>query len=299
MLTPLDVYGDETHPSVYSRRLIKDILNRQTLNQFTSYAKQQYPDSVELQEHLVAQLQEQHFQQYMQQMMEHSQDAFQLNGDALNNGNNIGGDMSQASFDSTLSEAVSNQLSLNDSSLDNVDAGNGHKIEEEEVSDEEEEEDENGIKEIANASMWTRKDIVTFKESIMAEGKDGVLKVGHGEIATIRVPTHHEGNCIFWEFATDHYDIGFGLMFEWTSNPDNQVSIHISESDEDEEEEDFAGKMICSSSCCLLASFAKSLVHSSCKPFGCKRHREWPSEWLEDNEREGERVISQYYHPDL
>ncbi|VDN15538.1 unnamed protein product [Dibothriocephalus latus] len=31
----------------------------------------------------------------------------------------------------------------------------------------------------------------------------------------IRVPVVPSGNCIVWEFATDNYDIGFGLFFEW------------------------------------------------------------------------------------
>lgn len=32
-----------------------------------------------------------------------------------------------------------------------------------------------------------------------------------------------EGTCLFWEFATDHYDIGFGVYFEWTTAQTNQV----------------------------------------------------------------------------
>lgn len=236
------------------RRLIKDILNRQTLNQFTSYAKQQYPDSAELQEHLVAQLQEQHFQQYMQQMSEHTNDTIEMNGEQIlipNKKNNLeqsnGGDQQQHNIDDTsLSEAYDKKLNLSEA-IDKVDsAANGHMVDEkedEEAFDDEEEDDEEDdqSREIANASMWTRKDIATFKETIVAEANEGVLKVGHGEIATIRVPTHPEGNCIYWEFATDDYDIGFGLMFEWKESPDTQVSIHITESDDDEDEDEFPG----------------------------------------------------------
>lgn len=39
----------------------------------------------------------------------------------------------------------------------------------------------------------------------------------------MRVPTHQDGNCLFWEFATDNYDIGFGVFFEWTVAESNQV----------------------------------------------------------------------------
>lgn len=37
------------------------------------------------------------------------------------------------------------------------------------------------------------------------------------------MPTHEEGTCLFWEFATDNYDIGFGVFFEWTIADSNQV----------------------------------------------------------------------------
>jgi hypothetical protein len=33
--------------------------------------------------------------------------------------------------------------------------------------------------------MWTRKDIREFKESISKEGKDSIIKVGHGETVTV------------------------------------------------------------------------------------------------------------------
>ena len=43
-------------------------LNAQTAVQFQQYAAQQYPDSPEQQLVLIRQLQEQHYQQYMQQL---------------------------------------------------------------------------------------------------------------------------------------------------------------------------------------------------------------------------------------
>ena len=254
------------------RRTIQEILNRQTIHQFSSYARQQYPDSIELQQALISQLQEQHFQQYMQQMMEQSADL--LDGTMLaaggsgainNSGNQQSNNHQQQEVETSTvaitmvdgspvktssaatSEAATITLDASNPSLSNP---NTHSFEDEEdeVSDEEEEEEGDtsnstggggpgGRSVISNASMWTRKDIATFKETIRAEGGDGILKVGHGEIATIRVPTHENGNCIFWEFATDSYDIGFGLLFEWNATPDHQVSIHISESEDEEDEE--------------------------------------------------------------
>ena len=51
---------------------------------------------------------------------------------------------------------------------------------------------------------------------------------------SVRVPTHEEWTCLFWEFATDSYDIGFGVYFEWTIADSNVVSVHISESSDEE-----------------------------------------------------------------
>ncbi len=49
------------------RRSIQDVLNKQTFEQFKSYAEQQYPESPDQQAVLIKQLQEQHYYQYMQQ----------------------------------------------------------------------------------------------------------------------------------------------------------------------------------------------------------------------------------------
>lgn len=51
----------------------------------------------------------------------------------------------------------------------------------------------------------------------------------------VRVPTNMNGKCIFWEFATDNYDIGFGIYFEWAKPVTNEVTVHVSDSDEDED----------------------------------------------------------------
>ncbi|VDL95530.1 unnamed protein product [Schistocephalus solidus] len=73
----------------------------------------------------------------------------------------------------------------------------------------------NGIT-LAPARMWTRPDIVEFK-ALLSQDAESVVNVGSGELVTIRVPVVPSGNCIVWEFATDNYDIGFGLFFEWVN----------------------------------------------------------------------------------
>lgn len=53
------------------------------------------------------------------------------------------------------------------------------------------------------------------------------------------MPTHADGNSVFWEFASDSYDVGFGVYFEWNVEPPTQVSVQVSESsDEDDELDD-------------------------------------------------------------
>ena len=56
--------------------------------------------------------------------------------------------------------------------------------------------------------------------------KISILQVGHGETVTVRVPTHQDGKALYWEFATDYYDIGFGVFFEWVEPEDTQVNFY-------------------------------------------------------------------------
>ncbi|XP_076313909.1 Golgi resident protein GCP60 [Tachypleus tridentatus] len=202
----------ERQKETEQRRLIQEALNRQTYYQFKMYAEQQLPGNPEQQAVLIRQLQEQHYHQYMQQLLQQ-----QL---VKNNQN-------QASNHITSD--------VNDGSKAHVNMKNGENSSGKSTDDE-----TTDMPPIAAASMWTRKDIKDFKESIRKEGGDGIIRVGHGETVTVRVPTHDDGTCLFWEFATDSYDIGFGVYFEWTKTPGSQVSVHISESEDDDEDEDDA-----------------------------------------------------------
>lgn len=86
------------------------------------------------------------------------------------------------------------------------------------------------------ANMWTRHDIKEFKKEVISNGKgDGIIRVSHGDTVTVRVPTLEGGSSLFWEFATDNYDVGFGIYFEWGKPESNEVSVQISESDDEEE----------------------------------------------------------------
>ncbi|KAM5129176.1 protein TMED8 [Mantella aurantiaca] len=86
-------------------------------------------------------------------------------------------------------------------------------------------------------TTWTSANIREFKHR-MASEKHGMLTVRRGEVMTIRVPTHPEGKRLCWEFATDDYDIGFGIYFDWTPVTSTAVTIQVSDSSDDEEEEE-------------------------------------------------------------
>ncbi|VIO98742.1 Uncharacterized protein BM_BM17766 [Brugia malayi] len=173
-----------------------------------------------VQEALIKQLQEQHYQQYMAQI--YAQQA------------KVVGASPDSEFTSTKSVDGQNNTQ---SKVYSGKSGNGNQNSD--ISDEEVGEDLPSNPAIAPASMWNRQDIMEFKTAIRKEGSESIIKVGHGETVTVRVPTHEEGSCLFWEFATDHYDIGFGVFFEWTISQTNRVSVHVSESSDEEADEEF------------------------------------------------------------
>lgn len=254
---------------------IRTALNQQTAIQFQQYAEAQIPNNKEQQGELIAQLQEQHFQQYMQQVYQqqllHQQQQFiqmqtpktdneeatPAHNNIINNNNINNNDTGEGP------DAVQKEKEETGDATPIPPEGTTEPVDEQEPVEKEAEEDvdveddegepsseigENGelsdLPPLAAASIWTRKNPQEFKTSLKNE-KDCILRVGSGETVTVRVPTHEDGSCLFWEFATDSYDIGFGIFFEWTVAPSNTVSVHISDSsDEDElDEEDDTSKV--------------------------------------------------------
>ncbi|NWV62090.1 TMED8 protein, partial [Malurus elegans] len=91
---------------------------------------------------------------------------------------------------------------------------------------------------LAAPTMWTTEKMKEFKAK-MGKEKNGRMVVKRGEVVTVRVPTHPDGKYICWEFATDDYDIGFGVYFDWTTVTSTAITVQVSESsDEEDEEED-------------------------------------------------------------
>uniref|UniRef100_A0A8D3ASG8 Golgi resident protein GCP60 n=1 Tax=Scophthalmus maximus TaxID=52904 RepID=A0A8D3ASG8_SCOMX len=218
------------------KQQIMAALNAQTAVQFQQYAAQQYPNSPEQQLGLIRQLQEQHYQQYMQQLYQVQLAQQQA---ALQKQQQQADSMLQGTLETSTSPAGDEPPIVNGGQSDSYSESMDREPEPEPA----EEVSENGplLAEsppvIAAPSMWTRPQIKDFKEKIRQDA-DSVITVGRGEVVTVRVPTHEEGSYLFWEFATDYYDIGFGVFFEWTDAASASVSVHVSESsDEDEEEE--------------------------------------------------------------
>ncbi|XP_063775036.1 Golgi resident protein GCP60 isoform X2 [Pseudophryne corroboree] len=230
---------DERFRMEQQKQQIMAALNSQTALQFQQYAAQQYPGNFEQQQILIRQLQEQHYQQYMQQLYQvqlaQQQAALQKQQESLSAGT-ISPLSSPAKMNAGSAAAAGECPSVNGQSHPHIDS-----TETELEPDPLEDILENGPKEstpvIAAPSMWTRPQIKDFKEKIRQDA-DSVITVGRGEVVTVRVPTHEEGSYLFWEFATDSFDIGFGVYFEWTDSPNTAVSVHVSESSEDEEEDE-------------------------------------------------------------
>ncbi|XP_054986805.1 protein TMED8 [Sorex araneus] len=90
---------------------------------------------------------------------------------------------------------------------------------------------------MAPPCIWTFAKLKEFKNKLGRE-KNNRLVVKRGEVVTIRVPTHPEGKRVCWEFATDDYDIGFGVYFDWTPVTSTDITVQVSDSSEDEDEDE-------------------------------------------------------------
>jgi len=99
----------------------------------------------------------------------------------------------------------------------------------------------NGISEhrIAQASLWTRPKLNEFIQHVKRDASS-IIVVGRGETVTVRVPTHEHGSCLFWEFASEAYDIGFGVFFEWSADGNTDVRVSLDNSEDEYNDADSA-----------------------------------------------------------
>ncbi|KAH8321062.1 hypothetical protein KR074_002121 [Drosophila pseudoananassae] len=236
---------EEGYKEELQRRQLQDALNKQTYQQFKLYAEKQFPGNPEQQAVLIHQLQREHYHQYMQQLhlqnqnqnQNHSQHQGMEEKVALSEGDN-----SNSNNNNGSAELVNAMDGLKLGELDAQSSLDEHNLSEEHGGEQEHHHQQQGgdgdyddYVMIRPAKIWTRPDIEQFKTEVSAGDGDGVITIGHGDTVTVRVPTNMNGKCIFWEFATDSYDIGFGIYFEWAKPVTNEVTVHVSDSDEDED----------------------------------------------------------------
>uniref|UniRef100_A0A5K3EV76 GOLD domain-containing protein n=1 Tax=Mesocestoides corti TaxID=53468 RepID=A0A5K3EV76_MESCO len=200
---------------------MRSILDQQSIIQFRQYAQEQHPKDIAKvpllkylcyflllqQEELIQQMQDQYFTYYM----ENVQRSQMLN--------------QQRQIEQLLDVREAARASA-DTDADGEDEMLGEPI----------------PLPLVPASMWTRKDIAEFKKDILANQRECCVKISSLASATLRVPTIEDGTGIFWEFATDSYDLGFGLFFEWDLTPQENITMTISESSDEEDDEEVAGE---------------------------------------------------------
>lgn len=198
----------EQHREEIQKRKLQDALNQQTFHQFKEYAEKQFPGNTDEQARLIKQLQNEHYHQYIQQLQSQ---------------------LHHSDTDLETSPLVEHAEALNakeqETSL----------VEERDHCESDNESDDFAV--VQPASMWTRSDIKEFKQEVSKGKGDGVIRIGHGDCVTVRVPTLEGGSSLFWEFATDSYDVGFGVYFEWQKPSTTEVTVHVSESDDEDMDE--------------------------------------------------------------
>ncbi|XP_059062864.1 Golgi resident protein GCP60 isoform X2 [Achroia grisella] len=220
---------------------IKDALNAQTYEQFLQYAQQQFPGNFDQQAILIRQLQDQHYQQYIQQLAMDQRLSNSSLKDVDEYENEIAKDcentkeeiLENSELNETEDAALNNNKSMQTTEkVDEV-------IEYVEEPRAEDESDGDEFPSVSAARMWTtgsRGEVSRFKAGAAAGG--GRVVVPRGDTLTLRVPTHPRASCLAWEFATDDYDLGFGVYFEWGKSPTTEVTMQLSESDEEEDADD-------------------------------------------------------------
>ncbi|KAH8415290.1 hypothetical protein KR222_000389, partial [Zaprionus bogoriensis] len=245
---------EEGYKEELQRRQLQDALNKQTYQQFKLYAEKQFPGNPEQQAVLIHQLQREHYHQYMQQLHLQHQQQHQHQSQSQEKEKDPGSKMLECAQTPGANNNVSSSTGSTPGNVELISAIEGLQLSEleEEAQHhqqqqqlEEPSETTSGVGQspeaydeyvlIRPAKMWTRPDITQFKTEVSAGDGDGVITIGHGDTVTVRVPTNLNGKCIFWEFATDNYDIGFGIYFEWAKPVTNEVTVHVTDSDEEDD----------------------------------------------------------------
>ncbi|CAH8631855.1 unnamed protein product [Heterobilharzia americana] len=247
------VNGNQSCFTLENEAEIRAALNAQTESQFQSYAALHHPnDSVKRLE-LIAQLQERHFREYVAYIRRHYLLVRQPNPESKTNATVI-----LASDDPGIQDSMNcsdsqpilngssppgtavhctNQTLNSTSSSDavnvpctsNIGIVPDHAVHASEIKCSKTDPYTSTSLVVHAPILWTRGEVKEFKQCL-AEDEESIIRISSGEVYSVRVQTHPSGTSIVWEFATDDYDIGFGLFFEWAepiSDPDIIQNSHI------------------------------------------------------------------------
>lgn len=220
-------------------KAIHTSLCKQTYNQFKSYAEKQYPTDTNQQKFLISSLQEQYYQQYISQMHP------ELKG--MSNGNftltpplkqkpkleetkasSLPSDLKDAPVRSDQVQSYIEQSNLKPDAWSYASSSGADSPIEQSPP----------FEPLEPATIWTKKGVSEFKNSLVDDKHSGFYEVKQGTLLTIQVPTYPDGKYIYWEFITEDYDIGFGLDFIYEAILEKPLSLRIyEEADEDELDE--------------------------------------------------------------
>ncbi|OAF71370.1 hypothetical protein A3Q56_00862 [Intoshia linei] len=179
---------------------VRCILDKLTYSQFEEFSEKQYPLDKEKKNQLIKELQDKHYKNYMNKVLE-----------AQNS--------SDVCLSSICSDEHSESINVEDSN--NSDLCSPITLPE---------------KHFAIPKIWYTGDINTFKREL--KNSNDRITIACLSYAMISVPTYNKKNTIFWEFASDHYDIGFGLYFEFNDSPPDNIEIYYAESSDNESQTD-------------------------------------------------------------
>lgn len=181
-----------------TKKAIMALLNPTTLSQFQSFAQQQHPTDFEKQEEVIKRCQEDHYEVYIEQLKSQGLDPY-----SYENLNDI---------KSQLESNATNALKNNHDTLNRRPKKTFEPF--------------SNTNQVDEPSVYTKPNVRAFKYEIAMNDRDCVISIARGETITIKVPVHEDGNIIFWEFATDTYDIGFGIYFKWELDEEDDFGMN-------------------------------------------------------------------------
>lgn len=88
------------------------------------------------------------------------------------------------------------------------------------------------------ATIWTKRAVAEFKDSLSGDKQGGVYEIKEGALIIIQVPTYPDGKYIYWEFATDNYDIAFGVDFVRDEHLVEPMALNIYQDNDDDDLEE-------------------------------------------------------------